>query len=219
MKIINSVIILLLCPTLALADVAIKDQNSTTGLEINSNNAAEFVKGRSVRPTYIASVGAQATTAAIQLSIESAAGTGFRLLGWCVSSSNATASAAITVTIQRRNTAASSAGTALTNEGTGATAISKMDPADGDYGGVARLGGTPGTAGAVLDQHGFSIGEIGAGTADPMGPAVFCINYDDGSGKAPVVAAGNTNGISITISSAGAGGLAAGAISARITAE
>lgn len=212
------ILLILLLTTSAFADVAIKDQNSSTGWEINSNNAGEVVKGRSIRPTYIASVGAQATTAAVTLSIEASAGTGYRLLGFCVASSNATAAAAITVTVQRRTTASSS-GTALTNEGTGTTAVSKMDPADSDFGGIARLGGTPGTAGAVIDQYGFITGELGAGAADPPGPGIFCINYDNDSGKVPVVAAGTTNGLSINVSSAGAGGLAAGSISARIVQE
>ena len=165
--------------------------------------------------TYIASVGAQATTAAILLSIEAPAGEGFRLAKVCVGVSAATAAAAVTVTV-RRTTSASSGGTALTAEGTGTTAVSKLFHNDINFAGVARLNGTPGTAGATLDQWGFSVGELGAGAADPPSIAPVCVSYDTGRVAMPAIAAGTANGLSINISAPGAGGLASGAISAVI---
>lgn len=174
--------------------------------------------GASSRPTYIASVSGQATTAAVVLSIESSAGTGFKLASWCVGITNATAAAGVTVTVQRRTTA-SSGGTALTAEGTGATSISKMDPADGNFGGIARLGGTPGTAGAVLDQHAFMVGELGAGTADGVGPTPFCQEYGTRGDKMPTVLPGVGNGLTINMTAAGTGGLAFGTIRAKIIHE
>lgn len=174
----------------------------------------------SAQPTYHVSAGGLVTTAAYSLSIESAAtGTGFRLLGWCAGLSNATAAALVTITVQRRTTA-STGGTACTAEGTSADcAITKMDPGDANYGGVARSTGTLGTGGAVLDQVGQTIGEIAAGgTADTPGPAPVCVSYDQDSGKMPIVASGVANGLSILVSAPGAGGLAAGSISARIVA-
>ena len=53
---------------------------------------------------------------------------------------------------------------------------------------------TLGTAGAVLDGWGQTVGEIGAGVADPGGPNVFCKNYGDESEKAIAVTAGTANG-------------------------
>lgn len=200
------------------ADVQIKSGASTDTWTVNTQKAGLVQNGISTRPTYMATVGAQVTTAAILLSVESSAGTGFKLASWCVSFSNATAAAVVNVTVQRRTTA-STGGTALTAEGTGTTAISKFDPADGNYGGVARLGGTPGTAGAMLDQAGFFIGELGAGTADPAGQGTFCKRYGTDGEKMPIVAAGVANGLSISLSTHGAGALADGAISAVIIQE
>lgn len=170
------------------------------------------------RVTYSASVSGQATTADVLLSIEAPAGSGFKLVGWCVGTTSATAAAGITVTV-RRTTTASSAGTALTAEGTGTTSVSKLDPGFANFGGVARLGGTPGTAGATLDQQGFMAGEIGAGTADHPGILPFCKTYGLGGENYPTVVAGVTNGLSINLSAAGAGGLAFGSIAALFVVE
>jgi hypothetical protein len=171
----------------------------------------------SPRQTYIASVAAQATTGAILLSIEASATQGFRLVSWCVGITNATAAAGVTVTVQRRDTGASSGGTALTAEGTGTTVVSKMNPGHPNFPGIARLGGTPGTAAAVLDQQGFQVGELGAGAADHPGPAPICKSYGQDSGSPnPIVPAGVINGVSINVSAAGAGGLAFGSISAIV---
>lgn len=173
------------------------------------------VLGATTRASYIASVGAQATSAAITLSIESSATQGFKVTKICVSGSVATAAAAVNVTVQRTTTA-SSAGTALTAEGTGTTAISKMDPSSSNYGGIARLAGTPGASGAMLDQWGYTAGEVGAGAADPPSQPTYCKTYTDDGAQAPTVSAGVTNGIIITVSTHGAGGLADGAISATL---
>lgn len=210
--------LLCLAPSLALAQgLPIKSGATSDLATVDLNKNLRTTTGSSTRPTYKATVATQATTAAILLSIESSAGTGFKLVKLCFGTSPATANAAITVTV-RRTTTASSAGAALTAEGTGVTAISKMNPGDGNYGGIARLGGTPGTAGATLDQFAWTSGEVGAGAADP-GSAPFCADYGEQGGITPTVAAGVTNGLSINISSHGAGGLAAGAISATIIAE
>lgn len=212
-------VVLLLLPITLRAQFAIKDGNSAGVAEVNPNGSLEVVDGRSSRPTYIVSVGGQATTAAYILSIESSAATGFKLVQLCVGSSNATAAAAVTVTVARRTTA-SSGGTALTAEGTGATSVSKVDPSDGNFTGIARLGGTPGAAGPVLDQFGFSVGEIAAGTADTAGPPVFCKSYGGATGeKPPTVSPGAANGLSINVGAAGSGGLASGSISATIIQE
>jgi hypothetical protein len=169
------------------------------------------------RTTYIAAVASQATTVGLVLSIEAFATTGFKLAKVCVSSSNATAAAAVSVFVERRTTA-SSGGVQLTAEGAGTAAISKMHPSAANYGGVVRHGGTPGTVGARLDAWSFAIGEIGAGTADPDSP-VICKDYGLNGEQLPTVAAGTANGLSITVTAAGAGGLASGSISATIIVE
>lgn len=208
-KIITDALLLLLL--LALPGLA------SAGVVVSTDGAQSIMQlGQSARPTYIAAVSGQATTAAVVLSIESSASTGFKLIRVCVSSSAATAGAAVTVTVQRRSTA-SSGGTALTAEGTGATTVTKMDPLDANFAGVARLGGTPGTAGAVLDQWSMVVPEVG--TIDSQSPPPICKTYGDTGEKSPVVAAGTANGLSINVSAAGAGGLAGGSISATVIAE
>lgn len=162
--------------------------------------------------TYIVSVSGQPTTAAILVSIESSATLGFRLLSWCADGiSNATAAAPVTITVQRRTTAASSGGTALTNEGTGVTVVAKVDSLSPNYPGLARLNGTPGTAGAVVDQRAL---QVATGLTSPSTP--ICQDYISDYARAPSAPAGVTNGISINISAVGAGGLSSGTITALI---
>jgi hypothetical protein len=208
---------LLLLASPVLADVQLKSGASTDTLTINTQKAALTTAGNSTRVTYVASSSALVTTALYSLAIEAAAGTGFKLVSFCVGFSNATAAAGITIDV-KRTTAASSGGTALTAEGTGADAISKMDPGDANFTGVARRTGTL-TTGVTLDQYGAMVGELGAGAADPTSLPIFCKQYGQNGEKMPVVAAGTTNGIAIRVSAPGAGGLAFGSISAVIIQE
>jgi hypothetical protein len=214
------ILLFVLLPALVFGQgIPIKGGATNDLANVNANKALEVVDGRSARPTYVASVGAQATTAAIVLSVESSALVGFKLVQLCVGITNATAAAGVTVTVQRRTTA-SSGGTALTAEGTGTASISKLDPADGNWPGVARVGGTPGTAGAILDQQGFQVGELGAGTADTHSLPPWCKMYGGATGEKPItVLPGVTNGLTVTLGAAGTGGLAFGSISATIVAE
>lgn len=204
----------------AVIAAVIQSGDSTDLAKVDSSKNLRVAYGPSTRPTYVASVGAQACTAVRRLSIEAgaSAGQGFKLQSWCVTISPATANAAVTVTVRRTVTTASSAGTQLTAEGTGATAISKMDPADGNFPGIARMDGTAGGAGATLDQMGIVTAELGAGAADP-GNTLYCKDYSAGEGKAPTVLNGVTNGISIDYTSPGAGALAACSITARVIVE
>jgi hypothetical protein len=162
--------------------------------------------------TYVASVSGQPTTAAILLTVEAPAAQGFRLVRWCVSGlSNATAAAAVTVTV-RRTTTASSGGTALTAEGTGTTAVSKYIPTSANFPGVARLNGTPGAAGAVFDQIGYT---VATAFASPDA-GLMCKEYGLAGEAQPSVPPGVTNGISINVSAIGAGGLSSGTLTALI---
>jgi hypothetical protein len=212
---------LLLFPALAMGQgIALKSGATSDLATVNTSKALLTQTGFSTKATYGASVGALSCNATNLLVIESAAGTGFKLASWCVSySSVATAAAAINVFV-RRETAASSGGTALTAEGTGTTSISQFVPGTGNYGGVARGGAaTSGAAGATLDQVGFTIGELGAGVADPPSPGVFCRTYGLAGDQLPAVASGIANGIVISMSASGAGGLSNCALSAVIIAE
>lgn len=202
------------------ADVGINSGASAAANKwfVSSTGTGYVNFGPSVRPTYSVSMGAQATTAAMTLSIESAAGTGFKLGNFCISTSSATAAAKVDIVVQRRTTA-SSAGTACTAEGTtvagAGCAISKMDPTDSNYTGVGRNGGTPGTAGAVLGQWGVTVPALASGFQQPV-----CLDDLLGRGYKPyIVSAGTANGLTITVSAAGAGGLADGAITAYIIQE
>lgn len=220
MRTLRAVIALALVPSLLFAQgLPIKDGTSSSLAKVNPKGAIEVVDGQSSRATYIASSSALVTTAAYNLSLESGSSMGFKLVTICVGVTSATAAAGVTVTVQRRSTA-STGGVALTAEGTGADAISKLDPADGNFPGIARRTGTLGTAGPVLDQWSFMVGELGAGTADVGGLPVFCKSYGGATGEKPItVASGVTNGVSINVGTLGAGALAFGSISATVVAE
>lgn len=161
--------------------------------------------------TYIASWSGQACTAAVSLAIESTATTGFKLVSWCVTTSNATAAATVGVTV-RRTTAASTGGTTLTAEGTGASAVSKLSPDADNFAGIARGTGTL-TNGATLDQVSLV---AAAGFTGTGAPAPYCRSYQDLSknGQLPSAPAGVANGLAIVVTSAGAGAGSACSITA-----
>lgn len=177
-----------------------------------------MVDGRSAEASYTCNASGLVTTALYSMQLEAEVSRGFQVKRVCVGVSNVTAATAVTVTINRRTTA-SSGGTAATAEGTASPSVSKRDPADGNFGGVCRQTGTLGTIGALVDSFSFQVGELGAGTADVQGPAVFCKEYGERGMKPITVLAGVANGLSVSVSAPGAGGLAAGSISIDFTAE
>jgi len=196
--------------------VPIKSGDSSDLAKVDGQKNVRTSIGQSTRPTYIVSATGNTCTAAVTLSIEAGASTGFKLARVCVYGGQATASTNPVVTVARRSTA-SSGGTACTAEGTSAgCAISKMDPADGNWPGVARVNGTPGTAGAILDAWGVYVGELGTGESGAQDP--FCKEYGTNGGKLPVVASGTANGLSVVLGSPGAGGTGC-TIAAHLIAE
>lgn len=197
--------------SVAIADVQIKSGASTDTLTVNTNKAALTVEGVSTKASYTANIQAEVTTAPVVLSLEAPAGQTVRVVRICSASSVATAAVAVTVNVQRRTTA-STGGAVVANEATATDAISKRDPADGSYGGIVRNGGTPGTAGPVLDAWSYTVGELGAGAADSPSEALVCKEYGERGMKPITIASGVTNGISVTVGSHGAGGLASGLI-------
>lgn len=217
----TAIAVLLFPALLAAQGLPIKDNDTSRTAEVDANSGLRVSEGSSTRPTYVIALSAQATTAAMILSIEAPASSGVKLAGFCWNTSNATAAAAVTISVQRRTTA-SSGGVACTNEGTTVSgtgcSASKMDAADANFPGIARNGGTPGTAGAVLDQIGHQAGIVatGAGGTPPQ-----CQWYG-GAGSAwkmPTIAAGIANGLTINVGAAGAGGIASGSISAYVIVE
>lgn len=212
--------LVLLCATSAFADVVIKSGADTNTLTVNSNKAALVSDAPSARTTYTATVAGATTTAAWNLQVESSAGTGFKVARICVTYAlGATAAGTIITTTVSRRTTASTGGTAVTNEGTSTTSISKHDPAAGSFGGLARgLAATLGTAGATLDQWQFPQTVI-AGTTGITPPAIICKDYPTLGAQAIINAAGVTNGIAVNVSAGGAGSLAVGSISMTIISE
>lgn len=213
--------LLAVLPSIALAQgIPLKSGATSDLATVNSAKSLFTVRGKSTAATYQCVALGLTTTAAYTMQLDAEAGRGLRIQKICVGSTVATAAALQTVTIQRRTTA-STGGTAATAEGTSSPAVSKLDQAEagGNYSGRCAVTPTLGTAGAVLDGWGQTVGELGAGAADPGGPAVFCKNYGNESEKAIAVSAGTANGISVSVSSAGAGGLAAGSITIMFIAE
>lgn len=208
---------LLLAWPVAAANICDKVTGSQCA-NVNTGGAVETIDGKSTRPTYIASSSALVTTAAYNLSVDAESGRGFKVTRVCVGVTNATAAAGVTVAINRRSTA-SSGGTAATAEGTGADSVSKFDPADASWAGNVRRTATLGTIGATLDQWSFMVGELAAGTADTPGLPVQCKDYGQWGTKPIVVLAGTNNGLSVTVTAPGAGGLAFGTVSMQFIGE
>jgi hypothetical protein len=197
--------------------IQIKSGASTDVATVNTQKSLLVVRGASTLATYACTASGLATTAAYTMQLDSEAARGFKIQKICVGTSQATAAALQTVVVQRRTTA-STVGTAATSEGTASPAVSRFDANDAAWSGRCAVTPTLGTAGAILDQWGWTVGEIGAGAADSPGPGVFCKQYGDESEKAPLNLAGTANGISVSVSASGAGGLASGSISILFTA-
>ena len=210
--------VMLLAGSAAAQGVPLKSGAGSDLATVDTAKNLRVALGAPTRPTYTCSAGGLATTAAYALSLESEVSRGFRIARICVGTSAATAAALQTVTI-RRQTAPSSGGTAVTAEGTGTSAVTQHVPGTGNWGGVCRITGTAGTAGALLDTWGWTVGEIGAGAADPGAPNMQCKTYGDAGEQMPTVSSGTANGVDVRVTAAGAGGLASGSIAITFIAE
>ncbi len=210
-------VLLLVAPLAVAQGIPIKAGSSSNVANVDANGNLRVGFGQSTRATYIASSSGNSCNATNILAIEATAGTGLKLVSWCANTTEATAGTGITVQV-RRTTAASSGGTAATAEGTGANTVSKFDPADGNYSGVVRGAAPTITAGATLDQVGFTTGEVGTG-AETVPAYSFCRTYGLSGEKLPTVTSGTANGIAVQVSASGAGGLSFCAISAVFISE
>lgn len=213
--------LLMLLPALAFGQgLPIKGGATSDLATVDTNKNLRVADGPSTRQTFVATVGGATTTAAYNLQIESASLQGFKVLEVCVSLAiGATAAGTIVTTTISRRTTASSGGTALTNNGTGTTAVTDLSGAGVAYGGLARgLAATLGTAGATIDQFSFRQSVLGATTGiEPIG--VVCRQFGQQGSQAITVPAGVTNGLAVQVSAGGAGSVAVGAIRVTFVAE
>lgn len=212
----------LLIATAALAAVQITDGTDVAEIDANKNLRVQL--GASTRQTFNATISGATTTAAYNLQIESAAGQGFKVIEICVGyAQGATAAGTIITTTVSRRTTASSGGTALTNNGTGTTAVTDLSGGSVAYGGLARgMAATLGTAGATIDQWSFRQSVLGATTGlEGVADVRICQQYGSaqGGGQAIVVPAGATNGLAVQVSAGGAGSVAVGSIRVTFIAE
>lgn len=212
-------LLLSLLPALAFGQgIPLKSGAGSDLATVNSAKSLYVVHGASTLATYSCTMTALVSTALYSMQLDAEAGRGFKVQKICVSANSpATAAAAVTVTVNRRSTA-STGGTAATQEGTASPSVSKFDPADGNWTGRCAQTPTLGTIGPLLDGWSQTVGEIGAGAADPSSGTPFCKTYGDKSEKAPSVVSGTTNGISVSVTASGAGALAAGSITVIFTA-
>lgn len=215
------VLVLAVLPAVALAQgIPLKPGASSDLATVDTNKNLRVSTGASTRQTYNATISGATTTAAYNLQIESSAGAGFKVIEICVGyAQGATAAGTIVTTTVSRRTTASSGGTALTNNGTGTTAITDLSGGSVGYGGIARgMAATLGTAGATIDQWAFRQSVLGATTGmESVGDVRVCQQYGSaqGGGQAIVVPAGTSNGLAVQVSAGGAGSVAIGSI--RVT--
>jgi len=202
-RLVSAVVLVCSIPLVSIAANVCDPTTGTRCVTVDTNLNARTNLGVSTRTTYGVTTTANTAATAHTLSIEASAGTGYKLVEWCVGLSNATAASSVNVILNRRTTA-STGGTALTNNGTGNTAITALNTS-GTFGGIGRLDGTPGTLGATIEAHQVQIGIIATGAG---GSIPFCKRYGNNGEMMPAVAAGVANGISISVPSLGAGSLA-----------
>jgi hypothetical protein len=175
----------------------IRSGNSATKAGVNNQGALEVVTSTSTKATYIASTGSQALTALDSLAnLEATDNQGFRITKICIAPGVATAGASTLVQVIRRTTA-SALGVAVSAEvTTGTNSLAKMNPADSNWTGVFRIGGTEGTAGAILDSFNVHVGQTGAANGQPSG--MICKEYCNGGyEQCPKVPSGTANGVSV----------------------
>jgi hypothetical protein len=187
--------LLMLLPSLAIAQgLPIKGGSTSDLANVNTAKALETAEGESDRATYEVHVSGIAVTVLDGvINLEAEVSRGFRISQICISPGSATA-AAYTTWQLIRTTTASSAGTPITSENTTTHSISKMDPGDANWGGLARFAATEGTSGAVLDAGTIFVNITGT---PPAVTGWWCREYGMNGGKLPTVVAGTANGVKL----------------------
>lgn len=189
----------------------IKSGSTSDLANINIYKALEVVAGKSALASYMVGTSNAAVTAAASdvLSLEAEAARGFRISKVCIYPGSATAAALVQWQLIRTTTA-SSGGTVIAAEVTsGNNFLSKADPGDANWSGVARApGATEGTSGAILDT---GMAHVQITATPPTNFPYFCREYGLIDGKQPVIAAGVTNGVKLMWEGT-AGGVDLGAV-------
>lgn len=179
-----------------------RDGTSANQPEINANNALSVTTGAGGRPTYTCSTSGQAANATVRLTVDAPPNHKVRVLRWCVSTSSATAAAAVTIKLARFKTP--STGGNSTAEGNSNPAVAKHDPSDPAFGGRCALNATDGTSDSVIDGHSFQVGEAAVGgTTDKPSEHFFCRDYSQTGGV--VLYPGTLYSIGLSITAAGTG--------------
>jgi hypothetical protein len=186
----------------------IKSGSTSDLAAVNTNKSLETTEGESDRATYVVHVSAIAVTALDGvINLEAESGRGFRISQMCITPGQATAAAWVQWQLIRTTTA-SSVGTVITSENTTTHSITKMDPGDANWSGLARFAATEGTSGAVLDAGTLHVNI--AATPPTVAGHVFCREYGMNGGKLPIIPAGTANGVKLMFTgTAGGAGLSA----------
>jgi hypothetical protein len=212
MKTLKWIFVFVLVPVmLAAQGLPIKDGDSSTLASVNVNGSVEVVHGEPAVASYLVGTTNAAITSAGSdvLSLEAEASRGFRVTKLCIYPGSATAAALVQWQLIRTTTA-SSGGTQITAEVTsGNNFLSKADPGDANWSGVARApAATEGTSGAILDS---GMAHVAITATPPTTFPYFCREYGIVDGKQPIIAAGTTNGVKLMFEGT-AGGVDLGAV-------
>jgi hypothetical protein len=206
----------LLLPTLASADVILRGGGTTNQAKVNTAGSLVTNEGPSMRATYVATVSGATTTAAWNIACEGSASLGMKISQFCVTvPGGATAAAGPLLWTLRRTTTAGSGGTALGADAATTTAVTRMDNGSGGFPGTCRgLASTTGTAGATIDQ-----GSWNQSAGVNLATITFCKNYGMNGDQLPTIPAGVANGFILAVGAAGAGSLAVGAATVVLVVE
>ena len=140
------------------------------------------------------------------INLEAEAERGFYITRICINPGTQTTAGHVPVQLIRTTTV-SSAGTVISPEQVANNYLSKNNPTDNNWAGIARTGGTEGTSGAGLDL--FTV-FIPTGTT--LGNGEICKEYCIAGTKCPFVSKGVNNGVKLMFQ----GGTGAGFQSASI---
>ena len=174
---------------------------------VNTKKSLLTTEGQSDSATYIVHAALQSIAVSDGIiNLEAEASRGYRISQVCISPGQATA--AVWMHWQLfRTTTASSGGTLIASESTTTHSVSKMDPADANWSGLARFAAVEGTSGALLDAGTVF---VNVALTPPAVSPTYCREYGLEGGKLPTVAAGVGNGVKLMVlGSAGGAGMSA----------
>lgn len=206
-------LLLSLLPALVFAQgIPLKSGAGSDLATIDTNKNLRVTTGTSTKATYTCVATGLVTTSLYSMQLAAEASRGFKVLRICVGTSGATAAALQTISVNRRSTA-SSGGTAATAEGTATPSVSALVTGGSNWSGVCAATPTLGTVGPLVDGWGQMVGTLSAPNMST------CREYGDVGMQTIAVGAGTANGLSVTATPVGAGGLASGSIAITFIAE